>query len=149
MSGLVGILLVAGLEMCFRQRSVDESVLGIHDSRLGVAVGFFKDTGSSLVALDEDGLAALSGLLAHETLDICVVLQQLQGYVTRRIAGIDAAIGLQVGLDVTDAVLYLMSVVDVDVSGRMADTLIDLDNGAEQRFNPHTTLERGWNQWRT
>ena len=82
-SGLVGILLVAGLEMCFRQRSVDESVLGIHDSRLGVAVGFFKDTGSSLVALDEDGLATLSGLLAHETLDICVVFQQFQRHITR------------------------------------------------------------------
>ena len=49
----------------------------------------------------------------------------------------------------TDAVLYLVSVVDVDVSGRMADTLIDLDNGAEQRFNPHTTLERGRYQRRT
>ena len=48
-----------------------------------------------------------------------------------------------------DAVLYLVSVVDVDVPGRMADTLIDLNDGAEQGFDTHAALERRRHQGRT
>ena len=50
MGGLIGVFFRARLVAGFFKGTVDKAVLGIHDGRLGVAVGLFQHTGGSMVA---------------------------------------------------------------------------------------------------
>ena len=108
---------VAGLG----QRTVDKAILGIHDGRLRVATGFFQHTVGGVIAHSQQLFAILrtvliSKMLTHVLRDIGVILQQLDSQIARRITLAYMLVSLQELLYVADAVLYLMTVVDVDVT---------------------------------
>jgi len=77
------------------------------------------------------------------------VLQEFQRQVSGRVVLGDMFIGLQVFLNVCDAVLDLVPVVDVQVARELAGALIDLDDGAEQVFHALSALKRCGNHWHT
>ena len=54
--------------------------------------------------------------MAYVFLGVLIILQQLDREVSGRVALADGIICLQIFLDMLDAVLYLMSVVDVDMA---------------------------------
>ena len=69
------------------------------------------------------------------------MFQQLQREVSGGVVLGDMLIGLQVFLNVADAILYLMTVVDMQVSGELAGSLIYLDDGSEEVFYACTVLK--------
>ena len=147
---LVGVFLRASLELRLLQRTVDEAVLAIHDGRFRVGVRFLHHTGRGLVAgvgqLVEVVQALLAGHVLPQVVEhLAVVLQQFQGQESGRVVLGDVLVGLQVFLYVTDALLNLVTVVDVQVSRLAAGALIHLDDGFEEFFHTHAALERGGN----
>ena len=86
--------------------------------------------------------AILTGhVLAQVVKHLAVVLQQLQGEVSGGVVLTDVLVGLQVFLDMGDTVFYLMALVDVQMTERLAGSLIDLYDGAEKLLYPRTVLE--------
>ena len=147
MGGLVSVFLRTCLELRLFQCTVDEAVLSIHDGRLGVVARLLLHTGRGLVAGIRQVVEVLHALLARHVLAqvveyLGVVLQQFQGQITGRVVLGDMLVGLQVFLDMTDAVLDLVAVVDVQVAEVLAGTLIHLDDGAEEFLHARTVLKR-------
>ena len=71
------------------------------------------------------------------------MLQQFQCHVAGGEVLVYGGVGLQVALYVADAVLYLVSVVDVQVAGGLVGVFVDLYDGLEQVFHAFAALERG------
>ena len=150
----IGVLLRACLVARLRQRTVDEAVLGIHDGRFRVVARFLLHTCRSLVAgvrqIVEILHALLSGhVLAQIVEHLTVVLQQLQRQVSGGVVLRDMFVGLQVFLDVGDTVLYLVTIVDVQVSRLFARAFIHLDHCLEEFLHALAALERGGNHRHT
>ena len=145
----VGVALMACRIVSLRQRTVYESVFRIHDSRFRVGIRLFIHTGGGLVALYQNHLAALAGLLADEVLNVRIMLQQLQRHIACRVAGMNRGVRLQVLLDVAYAVFYLVTIVDVQVSRRLAGAFIHLYHRLEQPLHTHSALERRGHHRRT
>ena len=145
----VGVLLMTCLILCLGECTVDETILGIHDSCFGICIVFLINTSCSLVTLHKNLTALVACVLTQKLLNVSIVLQQFQCHIARGITGMNGCIGFQELLDMPNAVLYLMSIVDMDVARRRIGTLIHLNHGAEQLFNTHTVLKRRGNQWCT
>ena len=58
-------------------------------------------------------------------------------------------VGLEILLNLANAVLNLMPIVDMEMTGMLASTLIHLDDSTEQFLDTHATLERGGNDRHT
>ena len=143
MGGTVGVLLITRHKPCLFQRTIDKTIFRIHDGSLRVCQCLLIDTRCRLVTLHQNGLAPLSRFLMDEPHDIGVVFQELQGNITGGIAGMDGCVWLQELLDMTYAVFYLVTIVDMDMAGCRIHTLIDLYDGAEQLLHPFPILKRG------
>ena len=114
MRGAVSVVVVAHLIVGLLERAVDEAVFGIHDGGFGVDVGLLLHTAGSLVAVAEYLFGV--GHLAHQFLHLLVVFQQFDGQKTGGVALADMRLLLEVLLYILDAMLYLMTVVDVDMA---------------------------------
>ena len=124
---LVRVLLVARGEARLFQRTVDEAVLGIHDGRLAVAARLLFHACGGGVAVPEDlGRVAQR---CDELLHVLVVFEELDGEVAGGILLAQLGVFLQVLLHLPDAVLYLVSVVDVDVAEAGRLVLLALVDG--------------------
>lgn len=135
---LVRTLLVAGLLQC----SADESILRVHDGRLTVLKSLLLHAGSGLVAVLENLLSV--GKLPDVVLNVLIVLKELYGKIARRELLTHVELFFQMLLHVLDAVLYLMAVVDVDVTEvqtLVLRSLVSLNDGMEEFLNAHTGLE--------
>ena len=94
--------------------------------------------------------AVLSSHVVSQIVEyLTVVLQQLQGEVSGGVVLGDVLVGLQVFLDVADAVLNLMPVVDVEVARELAGALVDLNDSSEELLDTFAILERGGNHRHT
>ena len=111
---LIGVLLRARLVACLLEGAVDKTVLRIHDGRLAVLARLLLDAGGGVVAMGEDLLGVGHGgdILLH----LLVVLQKFDGEVTGGIALAQVDLLLEVLLHVADAVLDLVTVVDMDMA---------------------------------
>ena len=146
--GAIGVFLRACLVSGLLQRTVDEAVLGVHDGRLRVAARLLLHAGIGHVAGQQQLLALgrlvlLGHVLAHVLQHMTVVLQQFDGQIARRIALADMLVGLQVLLNVADALLYLVAVVDVQMARGPLLALVDLDDSPEEILDAQARLERG------
>ena len=81
-------------------------------------------------------------VLAQIVEHLTVVLQQFDGQVSGGVVLGDMLVGLQVFLDVGDAILNLVSVVDVQVARGLVRAFVHLDDGLEQLLHAGTALER-------
>ena len=147
MGGAIGILFGACLVAGFRQSTIDKAVFGVHDGRLGVVARFFLHTGRGLVAGVRQVVEVLHALLTGHVLTqivehLTVVLQQLQSQVSGGVVLGDMLVGLEVFLDVGNAVFYLVTVVDMQVTGRLAGALVYLDDSSEEFFHALAALKR-------
>ena len=147
MCGLVGVFLGACAVLRLGQRAVDETVLGVHDGRLGIHARLFHHAGSGVVACRHQPLAVLAAVLAlHVTLDevnhLRVMLQQLQCQIARGVLRAQVLVGLQELLDMRDAVLNLVTVVDVNMSHLRVRAFEDLDDRVQQLPHAASCLER-------
>ena len=130
---LIGILLRACLVACLLEGAVDKTVLRIHDSRLAVLARLLLDAGGGVVAMGEDLLGVGHGgdILLH----LLVVLQKFDSEVAGGIALAQVDLLLEVLLHIADAVLDLVTVVDVDMArvGMVAlHALVEADDGMEE-----------------
>ena len=148
--GAVGVFLRTRLEARLLQRAVDKTVLCIHDGRFGVVASLFFYARRGTVAGMRQFVEVVHALFARHVLAqivkyLTVVLQQFQGEVSGRVVLGDMLVGLQVFLDMGDTILYLMSVIDMQVARPFVGALIHLDDGAEQVLHAFTAFERGGN----
>ena len=112
---------------------MDETILGIHDGGLAIFLCLFLHTLGSLVASGKDFLCRVE--MAHIFLGVLVILQEFDRQVSGGVALADAVICLQILLDMFDAMLYLMSVVDMDmtiVRSAIFLAFIEFDDGLEE-----------------
>ena len=133
MGCLISVLLRACLVACLLEGAVDKTVLRIHDSRLAVLARLLLDAGGGVVAMGEDLLGVGHGgdILLH----LLVVLQKFDSEVAGGIALAQVDLLLEVLLHVADAVLNLVTVVDMDMSrvGMVAlHALVEADDGMEE-----------------
>ena len=161
MGGAIGVFFRARAELRFLQSTIDKTVFRVGDGRFGVGVRLFEHAGGGNVA----NVAPRGGLSIHfrgvldQFFDVFIAFEQFDGDVARAHRGRNA---LGVGrflvvrlrfsapddaLQLSDAVLDFVSVVDVDVAGLARSAFIDLNDGAEQFLNARTVFERRGNQW--
>ena len=145
-SGAISVLLRAGAEFGFSQRSMNKAVLSIHDGRLGIHSRLFKHTRTGIIAHSHQLLAVRAAMFAfYVPLDIvshlCIVFQELDGQITGGELCTQMFIGFQELLDMGDTVLDLVAVVDVDVTCMGAQAFIDLYNGVEKFLDATPILE--------
>ena len=145
--GSVGVLLRTRPEAGFRQRTIDKTVLRVHDGRLRVIARFLLHTYGGTVAGSRQVLEVLHTLFASHVLaqivqHLTVVLQQLDTQVAGGVMAGDMLVGLQKLLYLTDAAFYLVTVVDVQVAEVLAGSLVHLDDRTEQLLHAHAALER-------
>ena len=114
MGYLIGILCLARFIARFLQCAMDKTVFGIHDGGFAIFQSLFLYTLGCLIAGCEDFLGRFQ--MTNVFLSVLIILQQLDGEVTGRVALADGIICLQIFLDMFDAMLYLMSVIDVDMA---------------------------------
>ena len=149
----IGVFLGTGLIASFLQGTIDETVFGIHDGGLGVATCLFLHTGCSNIASLQQLLAILwtiflGQMTSHILKHFTIVLQKFDGQISGGIAQADMLVGFQVFLDMLYALLYLMSIVDVDMTGGFL-LLVGLNDGTEEFLDTHATLERRGNHGHT
>ena len=146
MGYLIGILCLARFIARFLQCAMDKTVFGIHDGCFAIFQSLFLHTLGCLIAGCEDFLGRFQ--MTYVFLCVLIILQQLDGEVTGRVALADGIICLQIFLDMLDAVLYLMSVVDVDmaiVSAGIFLAFVEFDDGLEELIHASTIGEDGRN----
>ena len=86
--------------------------------------------------------------MADVFLGVLIILRRLDREVSGRVALADGIICLQIFLDMFDAVLYLMSVVDVDmaiVSAGISFAFVEFDDGLEELVHASAVGEDGRN----
>ena len=125
---------------------MNETVFGIHDGCFAIFQSLFLHTLGCLIAGCEDFLGRFQ--MTNVFLSVLIILQQLDGEVTGGVTLADGIICLQILLDMLDTMLYLMSVVDVDmaiVSAGIFLAFVEFDDGLEELIHASTIGEDGRN----
>ena len=80
-------------------------------------------------------------VLFHITSHVCVFLQEFDGEIAGGESGADVLVGFQELLNVGDAVLDLVAIVDVDVACLLMSPFKDINNCLEQVLYASSALE--------
>ena len=132
------------------QGTVDESVFGVHDSRLRIYFLLFHNAPCCSIASLEYDVAIWKCL--DESLGVAVIFQHLDSQITSRVAVAHTFVFLHPFLNFGNAILNLMSMVDVDMAeGRVValTAFIHLDDGMKEVFYASACLEYRWHHWNT
>ena len=147
MGGAIGVFLGACFVFCFFQRTIDETVFCIHDGCLRVVACLFLHACRSLVAGLRQFVEVLQALLSCHVMSqivehLTVMLQQFQCQKAGRVVLGDMFVGLQVFLNMTDTVFYLMTIIDVQVTRELTCSLIYLNDCFEKILDTSPILKR-------
>ena len=143
----IGVLLRSLTKLRLCQRAMDKTIFRVHDSRLRVLLDLLLHT-FRRHHLRLDNLISIRQLF-NITLHRGVVLQQLNGKITRGIQGAYLFVLLQMLLDMHDTRLQLMTMRDMDMTCQRTIVLIDADDLMEQFLDSPARLERGGNKGNT
>ena len=124
MRKLIGVLSISRGIAGFGKGAMYKAILGIHDCRFRIFLRFLLHTLGRLVAMFQNLISV--GERPNQLLHLLVVLKQFDGQVARRVALAQSVLLLQVILYLGNAVLYLMTMLDVDVAEVGVGTLRSL-----------------------
>ena len=148
MGCLISIFLITCREVCFLQRTIDKTILSIHDSSFAVVACLLLYSSCCCITMIEY-LNRITQWI-DESFYVLIMFQQFNGKITSRITTAEFRVFLQMLLHLFNTILYLMSVVDMDMTELrrlVFFPFINGDNLTEKFLHTSTIGKYRWHHW--